>query len=155
MYTFVGDYESRADQKNRVVLPSAFKREFGDGGEEGVVRVVVKKDIFENCLLVYPRSVWEGIMSDLRSRIDPYNRKHGQFLREFQRNTSEANLDASGRLLIPQRLMSSVGIDKDMTMLGVGDHIELWDTVAYSSGNLDADQLGELADEVFADRKRV
>ena len=72
MYSFIGDFDCRADAKNRVVLPSAFKHELEGGGG---ARLVIRKDIFEKCLNIYPYEVWEGMMADLRSRLNPYDRR--------------------------------------------------------------------------------
>lgn len=150
VYSFIGDYDSRADAKNRVVLPAAFKREFE--GEKDV-RLVMRKDIFESCLNIYPYTVWEQMMADLRSRLNPYDRRHAQFMREQQRSTCEASLDANGRLLIPQRLLDMIGADKELTLLGVDDHIEVWDKTAYASQAMTGDALGALAEDLFASHK--
>ncbi len=146
VYSFIGDFDSRADAKNRVVLPAAFKRELE--GQEGV-RLVIRKDIFENCLNIYPFPVWEAMMADLRSRLNPYDRRHAQFMREQQRSTCEASLDGNGRLLIPQRLLDAIGADKELTLLGVDDHIELWDKATFASQAMTGDALGSLAESLF------
>lgn len=146
VYSFIGDYDSRADAKNRLVLPSAFKREF-EG--EADVRLVIRKDIFEKCLNIYPYAVWEAMMADLRTRLNPYDRKHAQFMREQQRSTCEASLDSNGRLLIPQRLLDSIGAAKDLTLLGVDDHIELWDQATFAGQAMSGADLGELAESLF------
>lgn len=147
VYSFIGDFDSRADAKNRVVLPAAFKREF-EGQED--VRLVIRKDIFESCLNIYPYAVWEAMMADLRRRLNPYDRRHTQFMREQQRSTCEASLDSNGRLLIPQRLLDMIGADKELTLLGVDDHIEVWDKAAYASQAMSGEALGALAEDLFA-----
>ncbi len=146
VYSFIGDFDGRADAKNRVVLPAAFKRELE--GQEGV-RLVIRKDIFENCLNIYPFAVWGAMMADLRSRLNPYDRRHAQFMREQQRSTCEASLDGNGRLLIPQRLLDAIGADKEFTLLGVDDHIELWDKATFASQAMTGDALGSLAESLF------
>lgn len=145
-YSFIGDFESRADAKNRVVLPAAFKREFE--GQE-VVRLVIRKDMYEDCLVIYPYDVWQSMMSDLRQRLNPYNRAHAQFLREWQSGTAEAQLDGNGRLLVPQRLLDVIHAAKDFVLLGVDNHIELWDKQKRAETSLSGEQLGELAGQLF------
>ena len=145
-YSFIGDFECRADAKNRVVLPAAFKREFE--GQE-TVRLVIRKDMYEDRLVIYPYDVWQSMMSDLRSRLNPYNRTHAQFLREWQSGTAEAQLDANGRLLVPQRLLDIIQASKDLVLLGVDNHIELWDKLKRSSSSLSGEELGALADQIF------
>ena len=105
MSTFIGDFVCKADAKGRIVMPSVFKNMLESEGES---RIVVKKDIFEQCLVLYPYSEWDRLMNDLRQKINPYDREHTRFFREFQRNTAEMQLDANGRFLVPRRLMTSV-----------------------------------------------
>lgn len=145
-YSFIGDFDCRADAKNRIVLPAAFKREF-EGRQE--VRMVMRKDIYEDCLVIYPYDVWEDMMATLRAKLNPYNRRHAQFLRESQRATAEAQLDANGRLLVPQRLLDIIGAQKELTLLGGGDHIELWDKQRRMETSISGEELGALSDEIF------
>ncbi len=70
-------------------------------------------------------------------------------MREQQRSTCEASLDGNGRLLIPQRLLDSIGADKELTLLGVDDHIELWDKATFASQAMTGDALGSLAESLF------
>ncbi len=146
MSTFIGDFVCKADAKGRVVMPSAFKGVLESMTE---VRLVVKKDIFEQCLVVYPFGEWERLMDDLRSKINPYNREHTRFMREFQCSTAELQLDGNGRFLVPRRLMQTIGADKDVVLLGVDRHIELWDAATYDSQHLSADELGNLAEKIL------
>ncbi len=148
-YSFIGDFDSRADAKNRIVLPAAFKREF-EGEEQ--VRLVIRKDIFEDCLVIYPHSVWEAMMSALRQRLNPYNRQHAQFLRESLRSTCEVQLDGNGRMLVPQKMLELIGADKELTLLGVDDHIELWDKQKMAALSLSGDDLAALSDEIFGNK---
>ena len=152
VYSFIGDFDCRADAKNRVVLPSAFKHEL-DGGEGA--RLVMRKDIFEKCLNIYPYDVWEAMMADLRSRMNPYDRRHAQFMREQQRSTCEASLDSNGRLLVPQRLLDLVCAGKELTLLGVDDHIEMWDKDEFAARAMSGEDLSALAESLFADRTRT
>lgn len=116
---------------------------------QDVVRLVIRKDIYEDCLVIYPYDVWQSMMSDLRSRLNPYNRLHAQFLREWQSGTAEVQLDANGRLLIPQRLLDIISATKEFTLLGVDNHIELWDKQKRLDSSLSGEQLGALSDQIF------
>jgi MraZ protein len=57
-------------------------------------------------------------------------------------------LDAQGRLLVPQRLRAEAGIHKEAVVLGVFDRMEIWDRAAYEryeAGHGGAYQTGALA----------
>lgn len=146
MSTFIGDFQAKADIKGRIVLPMAFKLTLESYGD---TRLVVKKDLFEPCLTLYPMSEWCRIMDDLRSKINPYDREQARFLREFQRTTAELALDGNGRILIPRRLLQSIAAEKEVTFLGVDKHIELWDSATYNGEAMDSDTLGALAEKIL------
>ena len=146
MSIFIGDFQGKADAKGRIVLPIAFKHVLDSMNEN---RIIVKRDIYEKCLLIYPACEWEFVMEDLRSKINPYDKEHMQFMREFQRNTAELQLDANGRILIPKRLMSVINAEKDVTMIGIDKHIELWDSKIFDNQAIDSDTLGSLAQNIL------
>ena len=101
MTSFIGDYPCKVDAKGRITLPSAFKKQM-DPSVAG--RFIVKKDIYEKCLVLYPLDEWQRQIQLLRSRLNPYNKTHNRFLREFSKGMIEATLDNNNRLLIPKRL---------------------------------------------------
>ncbi len=150
MSTFIGDFQSKIDAKCRIVLPSAFKRLL-DSAQESTL--VVRKDIFEKCLTIFPLSEWERQMDELRSKINPYNREQARFLREFQKNTAELTVDNFGRILIPKRLLAMIDAEKEITLLGVDKHIELWDSATYEGETIAGDELGELAEKLLGEEK--
>ncbi len=145
MFTFIGDFECRADAKGRVVFPSAFKKVV----EAEEIRLVVRKDLFEPCLLVYPFAVWEEELNRIRNKVNSYNREHNLFLRNFFRGSAEVGLDGNGRVLIPKRLMEQIEADRDLVMLGVDQHIEVWSKAGYMQGEMDRDELGNLAEKIL------
>lgn len=151
MFTFIGDFSGKADTKGRIVLPVAYKHEL-EGMED--MRLIVKKDIFENCLLLYPYKEWSRLMEDLRSKINPYNREHTRFLREYQRNTAEIQVDNFGRILIPRRMLQLIDAEKEITFLGVDQHIELWDSATYNSLAMSSEALGTLAEKILGSDNR-
>jgi MraZ protein len=149
MFTFIGDFECRTDAKGRVVFPSAFKKVLG----EGDLRFVVRKDLFESCLILYPFAVWEDELNRIRDEVNPYNREHNRFLRHFFRGSAEVLLDGNGRFLIPRRLMDQIGGGREVVLLGVDRHIEIWDKRVYEGEGLSTDELGGLAEKILGDQK--
>ena len=145
MFTFIGDFDCRTDAKGRIVFPSAFKRGLG----EDHVRFVVRKDLFESCLVLYPYKIWEEELSRIREGINIYNREHNRFLRHFFRSSAEVTLDGNGRFLIPKRLMDQVDAGGDLDLLGVDRYIEVWDKEAYVRSGLPGDDLGNLAEKIL------
>lgn len=147
MFTFIGDFECRTDAKGRVVFPSAFKKVLG----EDDVRLVVRKDLFESCLVIYPFAVWEEELKRIREKLNPYNREHNRFLRNFFRGSAEVSLDGNGRFLIPKRLMEQIDAGREVILLGVDRCIEVWDKGVYEEVELSREGLGDLAEKILGE----
>ncbi len=146
MISYIGDYTCKVDSKGRVMLPAAFKRQMPPGTE---VRFVIKRDIFEKCLILYPIDEWERQNKLIRSRTNHYNREHAQFLRQFYQGTAEVNLDASNRLLIPKRLAEYAEIDREVVMAGQYGKIEIWSEPLYGKGSRASDDFALMAEKIL------
>jgi MraZ protein len=146
MVTFIGDFEVKTDEKGRIVLPSVFKKVLGAGGDE---RFVVRKDLYEPCLVLFPYSEWELELNRLREKLNPYNRDHSRFLRDFFKGSAEVSLDGNGRFLVPKRLMELAGIDREVVLVGVDRKIELWDKTKYENSGVDGEEFALLAERLL------
>lgn len=148
MTTFIGDYPCKIDAKGRVVLPSAFKKQLDSAAKE---RFVVKKDVFEKCLVLYPMDEWERQVQIIRNKLNPYNKEHNRFLRGFYKGTAELVLDSNNRILVPKRLLEVVEIDKEIVMAGQDGKIELWSKEFYESIDENEDDFAALAEKIMVD----
>ena len=146
MSSFVGDIRGKVDTKGRVVLPSAFKKKLsGEGGE----KFIIKKDIFDNCLVLYPEKEWNNQISLIKKRLNPYNRVHNKFLRKFFKEAVEVELDALNRILIPKMLLESAGIKKDVVFIGEIDKIEIWDPNELEKASISQEEFKKLAEDIL------
>lgn len=146
MATFIGDYTCKADVKGRIILPSAFKKQLPAEAQD---RFVVRKDVFENCLVLYSIEDWNIQLEGIRKRINPYNREHNAFLRNFFRGTAELSLDNNNRLLIPKRFMDMIGADRDVVLAGQDGRIEIWAAENYEKIGMPADDFADLAEKLL------
>jgi MraZ protein len=146
MSTFIGEYHSKLDAKNRTLLPSGFKKQLDSADK---LRFVVKKNVFENCLELYPISEWEKMNKFIRSRTNSFNKKHNEFLRAFYRGAAEIELDSSGRMLLPSRLLDKVGIEKDVVFAGQDGKIELWSKDVYDQNEMSEDVFSDWAEDIL------
>jgi len=120
---FLGNIEAKADAKGRIFVPAVFRKRLQGADEDFLV---LRKDIFQDCLVLYPGSVWENEIETLRSRLNKWNREQQQVFRQFVLDAERLEMDASGRILIPKRYLVLVGIESDVRFLGVDNTIEIW-----------------------------
>lgn len=78
MLSFIGDYSCKADGKGRVVVPASFRKVM-QVSQQSVF--VLRKNIFETCVDMYPYSEWEALMAGVRGKLNPFDRNHAAFLR--------------------------------------------------------------------------
>jgi MraZ protein len=146
MSTFIGDYTCKVDVKGRLILPMAFKKQMPADAQD---HFVVKKDIFENCLILYSIEEWNRQLEKIRKRINPYNREHNMFLRNFFKGTAELSLDNNNRLLIPKRLMDLIGAERDVVLAGQDGRIEIWAESLYEKIDMPSGEFADLAEKLM------
>ncbi len=145
MHTFIGDFVCRIDEKGRLLLPAAFKKAMP---AEANNTFVVKRDIYEPCLVLYPLNEWEKQVQLIRQRLNPYNREHNAFLRGFFKGTAEIELDATNSLLIHKRLLEEANIDREVVLSGQDGKIEIWNKEEYENIGK-ADDFARLAEKIM------
>ncbi len=143
---FVGEYNCKLDSKSRTIFPSALKRQLPADQQQ---QFVLKRDIYENCLLLYPISEWNHQVKMLKKRLNPFNRKHSEFLREYYRGTAEIVLDNSNRILFPKRLLEYIGAEKELVFAGQDGKIEIWAKSNYDKSQRTHSDFASLAEEIL------
>ncbi|HTN67911.1 MAG TPA: division/cell wall cluster transcriptional repressor MraZ [Dysgonamonadaceae bacterium] len=123
MSQFLGNIEAKADAKGRIFVPAAFRKLLQSQGEEWLV---LRKDIFQDCLVLYPGSVWEKEIETLRSKLSKWNKTQQQVFRQFVLDAERIEMDGSGRILLSKRYLQLAQIDNDVRFLGVDNTIEIW-----------------------------
>ncbi len=103
---FLGTIDSKTDAKGRVFLPASFRKVLSTAGAE---RLVLRKDIFQPCLVLYPESVWNQMLDSLRARLNRWNRQDQMVFRQFVSDVEPVALDGNGRFLIPPPLPADGG----------------------------------------------
>jgi len=146
MATFIGDYACKVDVKGRIILPMTFKKQMPADAQD---HFVVRKDIFENCLVLYSIEDWNRQLDKIRKRMNPYNREHNMFLRNFFKGTAELSLDNNNRLLIPKRLMDLIGAERDVVLAGQDGRIEIWAEAVYDKIDMASDDFADLAEKLM------
>jgi len=128
---FLGEYSHSLDEKGRAVMPSKFRAGLAGGC------VVTKGQ--ERCIYVFPMDRWEEESSKVLA-LPRTDRRARNFSRSFFASASDQTLDRQGRVQIPESLRAYAGLGKDLAVVGVADHIEVWDSDTWRSVAADADE---------------
>lgn len=135
---FIGDYSGKIDAKGRVIIPAQFRRNC-EGGE----RFVLKRNVYDKALDLYLYRAWVEELERFQSRLNPYNRMHNTLLREYCRGTAEVALDASGRILLPKKLLAYAEVEREVVIAGLGDKMVVWSEAVYEKMALSQDEFEE------------
>jgi MraZ protein len=115
---FRGHFEHSLDSKNRLSIPTRFRTAFSGG------TVLAKTP--EPCISIWTPDANEAIIERALSGLNPMGSEYRKMSRFFQGNSFEIDLDASGRVTLPPPLLAHAGIEKEVVVAGVGDHLEVW-----------------------------
>ncbi len=139
---FLGEYQHALDNKGRITIPSRFRELLGE-------RFVATKGL-DNCIFLYPLEEWKSIEEKLH--LLPLTRSDVRsFVRFFFSGAAELELDKQGRSVLGLNLRSYAGIEKDVTVIGVGSRIEIWASDKWESYNQDAAASYEIIAEKMVD----
>ncbi|MCX8057840.1 MAG: division/cell wall cluster transcriptional repressor MraZ [Spirochaetes bacterium] len=126
---FYGEYFCSLDEKSRIILPSTFRNQDGEGDssniDSGKERWVITRG-FEKCLLLYPEGNWEEVIKKFSENLLYKNKEDRLFMRFFIFPAKNIELDKQGRFTIPKPLLNYAGIVKDVVLLGAIQKIEIW-----------------------------
>lgn len=140
---FLGSYLHQMDAKGRLSLPAAFRR-----GSDAEAFVMVQAH--DDALSLYPLGTWEQVqerLMELRERR-PETR---HYLLRVTAQAHEVVPDKQGRILVPDRLQESAGLDGEALVVGALDRIELWNPDRFEETTEGADEeFDGLARSVFA-----
>lgn len=140
---FLGNQVAKTDAKGRVFLPAGFRKLLQWAGQDCLV---MRKDTYQPCLVLYPESVWNDHMDRLRSRLNQWDPKHRMIFRQFVADVEIIALDSSGRFLIPKRYLRLAGIEQEVRFIGMDSTIEIWPNETADKPFMSAEDFGrELA----------
>ncbi|HVO28933.1 MAG TPA: division/cell wall cluster transcriptional repressor MraZ [Candidatus Paceibacterota bacterium] len=139
----LGEYQHNLDTKGRMAIPAKFREKLSAGA-------IITRGI-DNCLFVFANAEWENLAQKLVAL--PLSQANSRaFVRLMLAGASDVELDAQGRILIPDYLRKYAGLKKTTVVAGLYNRIEIWDgdtwnaykTKTETSSEEIAEKLGEL-----------
>lgn len=135
---FTGEYHHNLDAKGRMIIPVRFREDLSGA-------FVVTRSL-DGCLSMYRPEEWRILEEKLNS-LPMTNEKARKLKRFLLGSAASCDLDKQGRILLPQVLRDKAELNKDVTLVGVGDHVEIWSSDKWISEN-DFSDMEELAEDM-------
>jgi MraZ protein len=156
---FLGNIEAKMDAKGRAFLPAVFRKILqassnGTAYADQSLRLVLRKDVFQPCLVLYPESVWNEQMDTLRQRLNRWNKQQQQVFRQFVSEVEVLTLDGNGRFLVPKRYLRMADIEQDIKFVGMGDTIEIWSNTK-AEQQMTPEDFGKAIEELMGEETSV
>lgn len=148
MMRFLGNIDAKIDAKARVFVPAVFRKLLLASGQ---TTLVLRKDIFQKCLVLYPEAIWDSEVSVLRAKLSRWDNSQQKVFRQFVLGAERLDIDASGRILIPRKYLEMVGVESDVSFVGVDSTIELWAKGVIDETLLSADDFGDQLQQLMND----
>jgi MraZ protein len=124
---FRGTYDHTLDAKNRLTVPSKFRPQ--------LTETVVLTQGTRPCVAIYRPEEFEAHVDAYREGLHPGSTQAQQIDEFFQANAFDTEIDSAGRVMLPPRLMEYAGLGKDVHVVGVRNHIQIWDREAWAAHN--------------------
>ena len=138
MGRFLGNIDAKTDVKGRVFIPASF-RKILQTSENACL--ILKKDDFQDCLLLYPEAVWNEELEKLRDRLSVWNEEQQNIFRQRILDVEILEIDSNGRVLLPKRYLQMAGIISDVRFIGMFDKIEIWAKDGLEKTKMDAESF--------------
>lgn len=139
---FRGRHMHTMDSKGRVSVPAAFRSALAPDGDRDRPPILTN---LQHCIALYPHDTWLDVERQLSeaSSMQP----EVQALQRFMvGGATECPIDGQGRVLVPPYLREHAGLDRDITIAGVGKRVELWDTARFKKDlERTTERLGEIS----------
>jgi MraZ protein len=123
MKLFLGEYDHALDERGRVTLPKKIRKELQDAD-------VVLSRGFDACIFGFDKESWER---EATKQLEaPVTEEKARAIRRYMfAGAEKLEVDKLGRILLPTLLKEYARINRDVMVIGAGDHFEIWDVKAW------------------------
>ncbi len=138
---FIGEYRHSIDDKGRLAIPAKFR--------SSLKKAVVTRGL-DACLFLYPIVQWKKLAEKLANL--PMSQSNSRaFARLMLAGAMEVDVDAQGRVVIPEYLRAYAGLEKNIVVAGLYDRVELWSEDAWKTYTARAEKdSGDIAEQMLS-----
>lgn len=128
---FISESLHSLDDKGRLTLPMRHRRDLSN-----TFYCLID---FDHCISIYSDREYEERAEPIR-KLSSFNPDARRLKRIFFSNSLECKLDGNGRLLLPKSFLEKAHINKEVVLIGVWDHLEIWDASTYKQNSKSDDE---------------
>ena len=121
---FRGTFDHSLDQKGRLTVPAKYRAQLGESA--------VLATGTDGCIEVWRPEEFDGRLQAALEGVNPLSRQAREIRQWFFGNSHEVELDNAGRVAVPSPLQGHAGLTKEVQVVGVGDHFQIWDRDAWT-----------------------
>ena len=145
-----GSHELTIDEKNRLLIPSEIRKQLSPDGESEKLFLIVGVN---RKIWAYAEQAYEALCERQISQLSP-DEDELMFDQMNFASASRVEWDKQGRILIPDRTLKRTGTDKEVTLIGARDHLEVWNRSEWDAWETQLDQQrAEIAKKARQARK--
>lgn len=141
---FMGEYEHNIDAKGRIIVPAKFRDELGT--------TLVATRWMDGCIALFTLDKWQELYEKLR-KLPSTKREARMYTHMIVSKASECDIDSMGRIRLPKVLCEEGNLLKECSIVGVSDHVEIWNKDKwksyYDSASENFEEIAESLTEYF------
>ena len=122
LVAFTGTYERTIDEKRRIAIPKAMRKEFVSLDSETIYAAPGN----DCCIALYSEKTFEQYTEKLE-KLSPARLEVRNFLRTFYSQAESVEPDKQGRIRLPERLTRFARLESQVVLIGARDHAEIWE----------------------------
>jgi len=136
----IGEYRYSIDDKKRVSIPARWQTELGK-------KAIVTRGL-DGCLFLYSQKEWKKLVDKI-SKLPLGQRDSRGFQRMMLSGAMEVSIDSLGRILIPDYLKKYADLKKKVVIVGLYNHIEIWDETRWEEYQSRSEkEVGDMAERL-------
>lgn len=128
MYSFLGNIESKVDEKGRLFFPAQYRKQL-----DGESNLVLRLNDNHPFLDIYPESVWQEEVALIESKLDLFDPIDQLIYMQHTSSAAIVKLDSNGRILVPKKHLEKIELTDDAVFIGTTKKIALWSKSKYNS----------------------
>lgn len=141
---FIGEYQHTIDPKGRIIIPAKFRDQLGE--------TMIVTRWLDGCLALYTMDQWQQVFENLK-KLPSTKREARMYTHMIMSKAAECELDSQGRIRIPGHLSAEASLTKNCVLVGVSDHVEIWDKerwdAYYATASENFEEIAESLTEFF------